>query len=71
MTVPVAVAALVPVRVDASVTAVLGGTEMEVPDFPPPDRDVESMVVVLDITVSTSPDAPHVLVDGRFFTSPE
>jgi len=55
VTVPVAVAALVPDRVAESVTAVFVGTEMVVPDWPPPDREVARLVGgVIDVVVSGS-----------------
>jgi hypothetical protein len=54
VTVPVAVAALVPANVAWSVTAVPAGTEIDVPDGPPPDREVESDVEAAELTVTVS-----------------
>jgi hypothetical protein len=67
---PVAVEALVPESVAASVTAVVSGTEIEVPDCPSPESEV---VVVVEggVTVSTSPLESHVLIDAALFVSPE
>lgn len=54
MTVPVAVDAFVPDSVAVSLTAVLSGTEMLAPDWPPPDRLLEVVVAV----VIGAPTAP-------------
>jgi len=72
VTVPVAVAALVPDRVAESVTAVFVGTEMVVPDWPPPESEVETVVGsgrTVCVTVSTS--EPHGLVEPPLLVSPE
>ena len=70
MTVPVAVEALAPLRLAVSVTAVPVGTLMEMPDWPPPERDVVTLVGWV-VTVSTSPLLPQVLADPAFAESPE
>ena len=74
MTVPVAVEALVPLSVAASVTAVPVGTLMLVPLCPPPDSEVDTDVdagpVVAEVTVSTSPAGPQVLDEAWLFESP-
>jgi hypothetical protein len=56
VTVPVAVDAFVPDSVAWSVTAVLTGTEIDVPDCPPPDRDVVVVVLVLVLVTVTVVD---------------
>jgi hypothetical protein len=61
--------------VAVSVTAVLVGTLMLVPLCPPPesevDKDVDAGCVVAEVTVSTSPAVPQVLVEVALFVSPE
>ncbi len=70
-----AVAALVPLSVAVSVTAVPVGTLMLVPLCPPPDSEVDNVVgcvvVVAAVTVSTSPPLPQVLVEDWLLESPE
>ncbi len=68
-----AVAALVPLSVAVSVTAVPVGTLMLVPLCPPPDSEVDNVVgcVVVAVTVSTSPPLPQVLVEDWLLESPE
>ena len=72
---PVAAAALVPLSVAVSVTAVPVGTLMLVPLCPPPESEVDNDVaaggVTAAVTVSTSPAPPQVLDDAWFFESPE
>ena len=51
---PVAVEALTPETVAESVTGVLGGTEIEVPDWPPPDSEVETLSTVKLVAFSAS-----------------
>jgi hypothetical protein len=71
----VAVAALVPLSVAVSVTAVPAGTLMLAPLCPPPDSEVDTVVgcaVVVDaVTVSTSPPVPQVLDEDWLAESPE
>jgi hypothetical protein len=71
----VAVAALAPLSVAVSVTAVPVGTLMLVPLCPPPDsevdNDVDCGVVVEAVTVSTSPAVPQVLDEDWLLESPE
>jgi len=71
----VAAAALVPLSVAVSVTAVPVGTLMLAPLCPPPDKEVDTVVgcaVVVDVvTVSTSPPLPQVLDEVSLPESPE
>ncbi len=60
----------VPARVAVSVTPVPVGTEMDAPDWPPPEREVVTVTgVVTDVTVSTSD--PQVVVEAALVESPE
>jgi hypothetical protein len=58
-----------------SVTPVLVGTLMLVPLCPPPesevDKDVDAGGVDVEVTVSTSPAVPQVLVEVALLVSPE
>ena len=70
VTVPEALAAVVPDRVAVSVTPVLVGTEIESPVRPPPASEVATVTeAVSEVTVSTS--APQVLVEAALVESPE
>ena len=72
MTVPPALAALVPLKAAVSLTAVPAGTLTVVPDWPPPEREVLRLVdAATAVTVSTS--LPQVLTEGALFefVSPE
>ena len=55
MTVPPALAALVPLKAAVSLTAVPAGTLTVVPDWPPPEREVLRLVALWPlVTISCS-----------------
>lgn len=67
---PPALAAPVPLKVAASLTAVLGGTLMVAPLDPPPERVVETLVALCVPPVTVSTSAVHEETEGALLESP-